>query len=235
MVSSLSLIPQADIMHVLSFRLPLLAFALALTLACSVTPHAVAFAGDDPASIRKELEALRQDDQRLRNEEITARIKAREANREVDAEQARVLAERISVVDFGNQVRLDALVDRIGWPGQITYGREAALGAFMIVQHAALDYQLKYLPVLRAAADKDEIAKSWLAVLEDRVLVRQNQPQRYGSQVDTVNGVNLRPVEEEARLDQRRSEMGLEPICTYLARFEARAGKITYPKCAMPK
>ena len=218
-------------MNLSAFRLPF----LLLALACSATPPALAQANPDPAAIRKELEDMRQDDQRLRNEEISARIKAREANRPVDAEAARALSERIGVVDFGNQVRLDALVARIGWPGQIAYGSEAALGAFMIVQHAELDYQLKYLPLLRTAADQGEIAKSWLAVLEDRILIRQDKPQRYGSQVDTANGVNLRPVEDEARLDQRRSDMGLEPICTYLARFEARAGKVTYPKCAVPK
>jgi hypothetical protein len=92
-------------------------------------------------------------------------------------------------------------------------------------------YQLKYLDRMRAAALAGEASKPNFALLEDRVLIRQGKPQRYGSQVDTKNGVTLLPTEDDGNLDARRASMGLGPICEYLVRFVKTHGKVTYPPC----
>ena len=76
-----------------------------------------------------------------------------------------------------------------------------------------------------------EASKQNLALLEDRLLIRQGKPQRYGSQVETQNGVGLKPTEDEANLDTRRASMGLGPICENLEGFTKTHGKIIYPPC----
>ena len=44
------------------------------------------------------------------------------------------------------------------------------------MQHAPLDYQLKYIDKIRAAAMTGDASKSDVALLKDRVLIRQGKP-----------------------------------------------------------
>ena len=102
----------------------------------------------------------------------------------------------------------------------------------MVLQHADAKYQAEIAPLIREAVAAGEADKANLALLEDRVLVRQNLPQLYGSQVSSVGAfVNLFPVKDESNLDKRRAEVGLEPICTYLKRFVAPTGQIGFRSC----
>ena len=60
-------------------------------------------------------------------------------------------------VDKENAVRLAGIVDNCGWPPVSEFGREAALGAFLILQHADLDLQMELVPLLRAADRAGEL------------------------------------------------------------------------------
>lgn len=113
---------------------------------------------------------------------------------------------------------LSRVVETHGWPTERVFGKKAALAAFLVLQHAPLTVQERFLPLFQAAAERGEVPKSRLAFLLDRIQLCRNEPQVYGTQ--------LRPNEETGRLelhpanvDPRRAEMGLEPLETYLARF----------------
>lgn len=70
------------------------------------------------------------------------------------------------------------------------------------------------------AAPPGEVSPSHVAYLTDRVLVNERKPQRYGTQFWTVNGeLEPRPIEDEANVDQRRAEVGLEPMDAYRRRL----------------
>jgi hypothetical protein len=75
---------------------------------------------------------------------------------------------------------------------------------------------------MREAAAKGELAKANLALLEDRVLVRQGKSQIYGSQLrnnpDTKK-MEFYPIEDEAHVDERRSTVGLGPLTEYAKLF----------------
>lgn len=92
---------------------------------------------------------------------------------------------------------------------------------FLVIQHADLTIQEKYLPLMRVAVANKKAKVTDLALLEDRVLMRQNKQQIYGSQVrkDSGGGWIVHPIEGPANVDKRRSEIGLEPIVKYLSRF----------------
>lgn len=102
---------------------------------------------------------------------------------------------------------------------------------FLIIQHAPLPYQQHYLPLVRKSAEAGELPKRSLAMLEDRIAVREGRPQVYGTQVNIATGVTLYDVIDPPNLNSRRSSVGLEPICSYLKRFETRNERIIYPAC----
>jgi len=149
-------------------------------------------------------------------------------------EQGAPLYWRIRAKHPTNQSRLATIIDSHGWPKSSVVGSMAASAAWAVVQHADLEYQNKYLPLIRSAAADGEARKSNLALLEDRIELREGRPQVYGTQVDTRNGVDLFPVQDVANLDKRRAEVGLEPICTYLDRFSRISGKVAFAACAKP-
>ena len=64
-----------------------------------------------------------------------------------------------------------------------------------------------------------------VAYLTDRVLCAEGKPQRHGTQCIQVDKkFEPLPVEDHENLNQRRAEVGLEPIESYLAMVQS-----TYP------
>lgn len=126
---------------------------------------------------------------------------------------------RADLTDSTNMARLEEIIAEHGWPGMSLVGNQAAMAAFLILQHADLTLQEKYLPMVQAAADKGDVERIHLAMLQDRVLMRQGKPQVYGTQLwnDPSTGeLGLYPVEDSTNVDQRRAEIGLPSINEYL-------------------
>ena len=118
--------------------------------------------------------------------------------------------------------RLEEIIKQVGWPGRSLVGADASLAAFLIIQHADYEYQKKYFPLINEARKKGEIAAGNVALLEDRILMREGKKQIYGSQLkrnEKTGKYEMWPVEDEENLDKRRASVGLEPIAEYLKRF----------------
>ena len=132
------------------------------------------------------------------------------------------LAREVLAADSANRVALEALVAVRGWPRVSDVGWRAASAAYLVVQHADLDTQLRYRPMLTAAVDVDEADPAWLAELDDRIAVRQDRPQPYGSQIQTdADGARrFHPIADEATVDVRRAAVGLEPLADYARRMD---------------
>ncbi len=142
--------------------------------------------------------------------------------------------------DSVNTVYITQLIDKMGYPGKSVVGDEAST-AFMVIQHADLEVQEKYLPVLREAADAGEMRWSSLALLIDRIEMRNERPQIYGSQVrrDPDTGEHyFAEIKDPHNIDKVRAEVGLGPIQQYadnwdftfdpdkhIARFQEEEGK----------
>jgi len=121
--------------------------------------------------------------------------------------------------DSVNMARLEEIIAKHGWPGQSLVGNRAAVAAFLILQHGSLQQQEKYLPIVKAASDKGDVEPAHLAMLQDRVLMRQGKPQIYGTQLwnDPSSGeLGLYPIEDSANVNSRRAEIGLAPVNEYL-------------------
>ncbi|WKX70063.1 DUF6624 domain-containing protein [Streptomyces sp. XD-27] len=132
--------------------------------------------------------------------------------------------ELMHTVDADNTRALQRIINEHGWPGHSLVGEEAANAAWLIAQHAELDFQLRVLDLLHEAVDRGEATPMQLAYLTDRVLLRQDRPQVYGTQyLDTGDGRGMQvwKVTDPDRLDARRTEVGLGPHADYDAEIRS--------------
>ena len=121
------------------------------------------------------------------------------------------------------QKKLKKIIEKHGWPGYNMVGKEAAEAAFLIVQHADKDFtfQKMALQLLQKAVSIRDADPKHMAYLIDRVKVKENLPQIYGTQINWVNGrPQPFPIEDEENVDERRIEVGLDSLAAYLKNFQ---------------
>ncbi len=125
--------------------------------------------------------------------------------------------------DEARTARLIEIVDEYGWPSPDLVGDDASSAALLITQHsdANPEFQQRVLTLL-TNGQNNMATREGVALLTDRVAANTNRPQKYGSQTGCMDGQPVpRPdLAEPEQVDQLRSQVGLEPLETYLARFE---------------
>lgn len=161
---------------------------------------------EETIKVISDLEKMGETDQALRGAPTGAKLSDSEWADQIKTDQK-------------NMERLAEIVDKYGWPGATLFGLAAAQSAFLVLQHGDKEHQEKYLPLFREAVLNNEAASSDLALLEDRVRVRNGRPQIYGSQLNGAARPELFPIEDEVNVDKRRESVGLEPLAEYLRRF----------------
>jgi hypothetical protein len=152
----------------------------------------------------------------------------------VDSAEWKEVWAKQKAIDAENGRHLDAIIAEFGWPGISVFGEKASRAALLILQHSDFAFQKKYLELARAAAKKGELRASQLALVEDRVRLREVGKQIYGSQMNrNASGEwEPQPIEDEANVDQLRATVGLMPMRAYLeAIVELNGGRIS-PKWA---
>ena len=122
-------------------------------------------------------------------------------------------AQRALMTDSLNLVLVDEILSQHGFPRKEQVGDFANQAVWLVFQHADLDYQKRFLPQLEAAVSRGDIAPVFLALLRDRIDVREGRPQRYGTQIDGKG--NIAPLLDASRVNQWRQEVGLPPIEQY--------------------
>lgn len=184
-----------------------------------------AFAQTKPAvntALQKQLIEMGKEDQKHRAELMALIEKVNDPDKEKLMPRYMQLVEAQDAIDKKLLQQLAAIIAQHGWPTISLVGKEASQAAFLIIQHADLTEQKKYFPLLKEAADKNEARKSEVAMLEDRILMREGKKQIYGSQLrtnDATGKLELYPIEDEANVDKRRASVGLMPMKEYLKHF----------------
>lgn len=124
-----------------------------------------------------------------------------------------------SEIDKQHTKRMKEIIKHHGWPEESLVGEEAAMGAWLLAQHADHDveFQKQALELLKAAVEKGEARKINEAYLVDRVKVNSGEPQVFGTQFyeDAEGKFGSRPIEGLENLETRRKEVGLEPFSEY--------------------
>jgi hypothetical protein len=187
----------------------LLCASIVLATACP-TPK-----GGD-LDLKAELEAMFESDQfqRLKMDEIGKRYG-------YDSAEMKAVWEKQRLIDEANIARLVEIIAAHGWPGRTLVGEKGSLAAFLVLQHADYSYQKIYLPLVRKAVAAGELRPGNLALLEDRVLMREGKKQIFGTQLrsNDKGALEFWPIEDEPNVDQRRKDVGLPPLAEYAKLF----------------
>ncbi|MVN90831.1 hypothetical protein GO816_06810 [Mucilaginibacter sp. HME9299] len=93
---------------------------------------------------------------------------------------------------------------------------------FLVIQHADIKTQEKYLPLMRAAVKEGKAHPANLALLEDRLAIRQGKKQIYGSQIsiDKTGKATIDAIDDEPNVNKRRAAVGLQPLENYVKQWE---------------
>jgi hypothetical protein len=144
----------------------------------------------------------------------------------LQSDQFKALAQEMDAIDQENYLELKRIVAQYGWPGMDRVGKDASNVAFLILQHSTLQQQKELLPRFRTAVANGQGRAADLAMLEDRIRVREGKKQIYGGSVSSGPDGHPRvdPIEDPANIDARRKSVGLPPIDEYLKRLEAEIG-----------
>jgi hypothetical protein len=168
-------------------------------------------------SLQRELLKIFDDDQHSR--QTLEQIKADTPNRQFKSDSLRKL---ILVQDSINLLKVTKIIDHYGWVSPELVGQRANLTLFLVIQHADLQTQVKYLPVLKDAVKRGAAKPDQLAMLEDRIAVRQRGKQVYGSQISydvKSDKFILLPIENPREVDARRASVGLGPLAEYVSKW----------------
>lgn len=167
--------------------------------------------------LRQELLAIREDDQKYR-----LMLDETEAKYGRESAEIRQLWQTIAEKDSINLLKISTILDKYGWLGREEIGSDGNQTLFLVIQHSDLSVQEKYLPVMREAVKKGKARGADLALLEDRVNMRNGRKQIYGSQIrrDPDTGMySIYPIEDPVNVDKRRTEMGLGPLAEYVSNW----------------
>jgi len=137
--------------------------------------------------------------------------------------------EAMTKLDKENTAWIKQKMSKHGWLGTSLVGMDGAQAAFILVQHAVHDaeFQKQALELLHKAVADGEAFPVHLAFLTDRVRLAQGKPQVYGTQtrVTKEGKFEVPPIEDEANVDKRRADVGLEPIADYIQKMRQRYDK----------
>jgi hypothetical protein len=163
------------------------------------------------------LDTIYEDDQGLRKQ-----YKVIEKKYGRESEEMKTLWKNIAEKDSVNLIKIKKILDERGWLGKDIIGKKGNWTLFGVIQHSDIETQLKYLPMMRDAVKKGNANARSLALLEDRVALRQGKRQIYGSQIHTDKETNekyVAPLIDPENVDIRRSEVGLGALSDYVSRW----------------
>ena len=174
------------------------------------------------------LDSIRNDDQKYRNE-----LESIQARYGGDSKEMKDLLNIMNKTDSSNRTKIEAILNKYGWLGTDRIGEEGNTTLFLVIQHSDLVVQERYLPMMRDAVKRGNAKSNSLALLEDRVALRQGKRQIYGSQVSwnmKTNEYYVLPLNDPDSVDKRRAEVGLQPLSDYLSNFNLKWDVEQYKK-----
>jgi len=127
-------------------------------------------------------------------------------------------------VDHQNMTIVTSAIENCGVSKIKKLPKEDLEAIFFIVQHSDLKYMKKYVSMLKELAEDGKIGMSAIAAMQDRILMLEGKPQRYGTQM-TMNYVTKKlevySLENPEYVNKRRTEVGLGPLEDYVKQFGA--------------
>ncbi|MFJ8695667.1 DUF4135 domain-containing protein [Streptomyces roseolilacinus] len=158
----------------------------------------------------------------LRVDRVDAALRARWVASGFTDEDAE---ERLRTLTSAAMDWLRGVVERHGWPGRALVGPAAADAACRLVQHAEgpLAFPRECLRLVERAARDGDLPWRQVAYVTDALRVREGRPQLYGTKFRMREGeLEPCPMEQPDLVDERRRDLGMEPLARYAARLRRR-------------
>jgi hypothetical protein len=185
-------------------------------------------------SLVYQLDSIRSADQEYRAQ--LAEIQTRFAKDTSELkQQLQIVFNKMHKADSLNLVAIEKILIQFGWPEPAVIGDEGCSTIFLVIQHADLPAQQKYLPLVHEAVKQKKLKSSSLALLEDRVALKEGRKQLYGTQLSwdiKTNTYTMQPIDDPDNVDKRRADVGLPPLAIYLEGFDLTWDLIQYKKDA---
>ncbi len=163
------------------------------------------------------------------------REQSRELEKEYDwkSDEMQNLWKEMYIQDSINLIKVEKIISKYGWLGEDDIGKQGNTTVFLVIQHADIATQEKYLPILQDAVEKGNATGSELALMKDRILLGKGQKQVYGSQLEADpknGGYRVSAMIDPDQVDSRRKEVGLDPISEYLKIWDLTWDLVAFKK-----
>ncbi|AEI47364.1 DUF6624 domain-containing protein [Runella slithyformis] len=174
------------------------------------------------------LDTIFEEDQKYR-----LQIKSIKEKYGADSDEINEIFRIIALKDSINLLKVQNILDKYGWLGPDVIKEKGSTTLFLVIQHADLSTQIKYLPILKEAVRLGKAENSALALLEDRVALQQGKCQIYGTQIDydtQTRTYYIPSLCDPISVNKRREEVGLNPIEEYVKNWNINWDSKNYSK-----
>ncbi len=128
------------------------------------------------------------------------------------------------LIDRKNLEIVVSIIENCGMPTSKSIDKKHIVTIFLVLQHGDNYHRKKYFHLIEQAVKNGDLEKSDYALMKDRILVSDGKPQIYGTQLTSTlhdsNKFEVYEIEEPEYVDQRRAEVGLNPINEYLKMWD---------------
>lgn len=143
---------------------------------------------------------------------------------EVYDNDQRIRKKNVSLSEFGkvdhrNQELVISIIEKCGMPSLKEVTQQQMNAVWLALQHTDSKTRKKYFSFIEQAVKNGDLSKEKYALMKDRILMDQGKAQIYGSQIK--NG-KLYKLQDPQSVNDRRAEIGMEPIESYLKHFDIK-------------
>ncbi|ASP40358.1 hypothetical protein CHH28_17485 [Bacterioplanes sanyensis] len=175
---------------------------------------------NDIQRITQQATAVRNQDQHIRSQlqhYLQLHLEQHPLSDSSNSAAVKELWQQQQALDERNRRWAAEVLNTWGWPSKKRFDDVVARSLFLVIQHADVEFQQRFFPLVEQAVHKGDLDRPALALLTDRMLVNQGKPQRYGTQLQKEGDAALQfyPIEQPEQVDRRRATMGLGTLHEY--------------------
>jgi hypothetical protein len=125
------------------------------------------------------------------------------------------LNNEINILDSTLLNKVTLFLNEYGWQSKKEIGELANMGLFLAIQHSSKEEMESFREIVENAYQDNKIEKSSYALFIDRLKIRNDLPQIYGTQYyydETLGSLKFHEIEDLENVNKRRREVGLPKI-----------------------
>ena len=148
-----------------------------------------------------------------------------------ESDESKDIKKPIEQNDSVNLSIVLSIIDKYGWLGKDVVGFIGNYALALIIQHADIQIQDKYLPIAKEAFKNKNMEAYDYALIVDKVALKHGKQQLYGTVLINIANKNyVAPIEDVENVDKKRELLGLKSMNEYLKNIGINWDINTYKK-----